>query len=269
MQKDFTGKTVLITGASSGIGRGMALAFGRAGAQVVVNFHTGEDEARQVAEEISKGGGQAIAVQANVSQEAEVEHLFNQAIAQFHKLDVVICNAGIQKDDPLLQMSLSEWQKVIDVNLTGYFLCARQAAKHFLQQQPEEQAAGRQCAGNIILVSSVHDIIPWAGHVNYAASKGGVLMLLKSLALELAPKKIRVNGISPGAIQTEINQDVWQNEEKAQALLKLIPYGRIGLPEDIAQAALWLASPQSDYVTGTTLYVDGGMTLYPGFVDNG
>jgi glucose 1-dehydrogenase len=163
-------------------------------------------------------------------------------------------------------MSLKEWQRVIDVNLTGYFLCSRQAIKEFLKREAE--MAGK-AIGKIICISSVHDIIPWAGHVNYAASKGGVLMFMKSLALEVATKKIRVNAISPGAIKTDINEEVWSDKEKAQELLKLIPYKRIGDPEDVAKAASWLASDDSDYVTGTTIYVDGGMTLYPGFVDNG
>jgi len=259
-------KTVVVTGASSGIGKAIALAFGKQGANVVVNYRNSEKEAFEVAELINENGGNAIAIKADVSKEDEVLHLFNQAIKKYNSIDVLVCNAGIQKDNSFSEMSLEEWQKVFDVNLTGYFLCARQAIKEFSRNQT---TGNKKAIGNIIFVSSVHDIIPWAGHVNYAASKGGVLMLMKSLALEVAPQKIRVNAISPGAIKTNINKEVWQDEEQAKKLLKLIPYQRIGEPEDVSEVALWLASDASDYVTGTTIYVDGGMTLYPGFVDNG
>jgi glucose 1-dehydrogenase len=210
--------------------------------------------------------GSAIAVGADVSKEEDVLRLFKETYDHYNSIDILVCNAGIQKDSKLTDMSLEDWQKVIDVNLTGYFLCARQATKEFLRNKNE---TNKKAVGNIIFVSSVHDIIPWAGHVNYAASKGGVLMLMKSLALEVAPQKIRVNAISPGAIKTDINKEVWQDEEKAKELLKLIPYQRIGEPEDVAEVATWLATESSDYVTGTTIYVDGGMTLYPGFMNNG
>jgi glucose 1-dehydrogenase len=266
MSNQLTGKTALVTGGSSGIGKAIAIAYGLQGANVVINYRSGEAGANEAVHVIQQQGGQAIAVQADVSKEEEVLRLFKQTIEHFKTLDLLVCNAGIQKDNQLSEMSLEEWQKVIDVNLTGYFLCAREAIKHFVQNK---HGAGKTAIGNIIFVSSVHDIIPWAGHVNYAASKGGVLMLMKSLALEVAPKKIRVNGISPGAIKTDINKDVWQDEEKAKKLLELIPYQRIGDPEDVAEVATWLATDASDYITGTTIYVDGGMTLYPGFVDNG
>jgi glucose 1-dehydrogenase len=260
-------QTILVTGASSGIGQGIAIAFGQRGANVVVNYNSDEEGASHTLKMIREGGGTGYIHKADVSIEEEVNGMFTKAIAEFSTIDVLVNNAGIQKDSPFADMSLSEWNKVISTNMTGHFLCAREAIRHFQNKStvgPEEKAIG-----NIIFISSVHDIIPWAGHVNYASSKGGILMLLKSLALEVAPKKIRVNGISPGAIATDINEDVWKDEEKKKELIKLIPYKRIGKPEDIANVAVWLASHESDYITGTTIYVDGGMTLYPGFVDNG
>ncbi len=266
MTKILTGKTAVVTGGSSGIGKGIAIAYGQQGANVVVNYRSGKKEADEIVEGIKKNGGNAIAVGADVSKEDDVLNLFKETYNTYRSIDILICNAGIQKDSKLAEMSLEDWQQVIDVNLTGYFLCARQATKAFLRNPSNDN---KRAVGNIIFVSSVHDIIPWAGHVNYAASKGGVAMLMKSLALEVAPQKIRVNAISPGAIKTEINKDVWQDEEKAKELLRLIPYQRIGEPEDVAEVAVWLASDSSDYVTGTTIYVDGGMTLYPGFVNNG
>ena len=266
MSKILEGKTAIVTGASSGIGKAIAIAYGKEGARVVVNYHSDEEGAKEAQQQIEKEGGKAITVGADVSKEDEVLHLFQQAYNQFRSIDLLVCNAGIQKDNNLSDMTLEEWQRVLDVNLTGYFLCARQALKEFSLNQKEN---AQKASGNIIFISSVHDIIPWAGHVNYATSKGGVLMLMKSLALEVAPQKIRVNAISPGAIKTDINKEVWQDEEKAKQLLKLIPYQRIGEPEDVAHVAVWLAGDESDYVTGTAIYVDGGMTLYPGFVNNG
>jgi glucose 1-dehydrogenase len=260
-------RTILVTGASSGIGQGIAKAFGRAGANVIINYRSDEAGANDTLRAIAEGGGNGIVIKADVSKEDEVLSLFARGIETFGPIDVVINNAGIQQDSSFIDMTIEQWNKVISTNLTGYFLCAREAIRHFEDRPdggPESKAKG-----NIIFMSSVHDIIPWSGHVNYASSKGGVLMLMKSLALEVAPKKIRVNAISPGAIATDINQEVWSDETKKKALMKLIPYKRIGLPEDVANAALWLASPESDYVTGTTIYVDGGMTLYPGFENNG
>jgi glucose 1-dehydrogenase len=267
MSIEKTNQTVLVTGASSGIGQGIAIAFGQQGANVVLNYYSDEEGAQYTLEQIEKGGGKGFIHKADVGREAEVIALFERTAKEYGTLDVLINNAGIQKDSEFSSMTLDQWNKVINTNLTGQFLCARQAIRVFEskpQAGPENKAIG-----NIIFISSVHDIIPWAGHVNYASSKGGILMLMKSLALEVAPKKIRVNGISPGAIATDINDDVWKDEEKKKELMKLIPYKRIGLPEDIAKVAVWLASNESDYITGTTIYVDGGMTLYPGFVDNG
>ena len=261
------GQAALVTGASSGIGKAVALALAEAGADVAVNYNGNAESAEAVAAQIRSAGRQAIAVKANVSREADVEAMFDQALAQFGRIDIVVSNAGIQKDNPLIDMTLEEWEQVIGINLTGAFLCARRAAREFRRQGVD--ASRSPAAGKIIFVSSVHEVIPWAGHCNYAASKGGMMLLMKSIAQELAPLKIRVNSIGPGAIRTPINREVWSNPDSNRELLELIPYGRIGTPEDIGQVAVWLASDASDYVHGTTLFVDGGMTLYPEFADNG
>jgi glucose 1-dehydrogenase len=220
-----------------------------------------------VVREITEQGGQAIAIQADVSKEDEVQAMYRQILKEFGTLHILVNNARIQQDAAFVDMTLAQWQKVLDVNLTGQFLCAREAAREFIRRgvQPEISKA----AGKIICMSSVHEIIPWAGHVNYATSKGGIMLLMKSMAQELAPYKIRINSIGPGAIKTRINTEAWETEEAAQKLLTLIPYNRIGEPKDIGEAAAWLASDESDYVHGITLFVDGGMTLFPGFAANG
>ncbi len=257
----------LVTGASSGIGEACALALAAAGAGVIVNYHSHPQEADGVVQQIRSAGGEAMAIQADVSQEERVEAMFSQAIRQLGTIDILINNSGLQRDAPFHEMTLEQWNSVIGVNLTGQFLCARAAAREFLRRgvRPEISRA----AGKIICMSSVHEVIPWAGHVNYAASKGGIMQLMKSMAQELAPKKIRVNSIAPGAIKTHINRAAWDTPQAQASLLKLIPDGRVGEPEDIGRAAVWLASDASDYVTGTTLFVDGGMTLYPGFATGG
>lgn len=257
----------LVTGASSGIGEACARALAASGAAVAVNYNSSRAEAERVVQTIREAGGEAIAVQANVSREAEVQAMFSTVLEEFGTIDILINNAGLQKDAAFHEMTLPEWEGVMAVNLTGQFLCARAAVTEFLRRGvvPEISAA----AGKIICMSSVHEVIPWAGHVNYAASKGGIMQLMKSMAQELAPQKIRVNSIAPGAIKTAINRAAWSTPEAEAKLLKLIPYGRVGEGEDIARAAVWLASDASDYVTGTTLFVDGGMTLYPGFASGG
>jgi glucose 1-dehydrogenase len=261
------GQRAIVTGANSGIGEGVAKALAEAGARVVVNYVAGPDQAERVVAEIRATGNEAIAVRADVSQESQVEAMFAQAIDAWDSVDIVVNNAGLQRDARLHEMTLQQWQFVLDVNLTGQFLCARAAVREFLRRgvQPELSAA----AGKIICMSSVHDVIPWAGHANYAASKGGVSMLMKTMAQELAQHRIRVNAISPGAIKTPINREAWSTPEAEAMLLRLIPHGRLGETHDIAQAAVWLASDLSDYVNGATLYVDGGMTLYPEFRGNG
>jgi glucose 1-dehydrogenase len=273
LDQQFKDKVVIVTGSSSGIGKACAVYFGQLGAKVVVNYSSNADAAGEVLDEITKSGGEGIIVKADVSREEEVKALFNETISKYGRLDVLVSNAGLQQDSSFLEMTLQQWQKVIDVNLTGQFLCCREAARQFVAQ---EKAASKDqvdhselSIGKIILMSSVHDIIPWAGHVNYAASKGGIMMLMKSISQELAPHKIRVNSVSPGAIKTTINKEVWSDPEKYKSLLQLIPYKRIGTPLDVAKAVAWLASDESDYVNGETMYIDGGMTLYPEFADNG
>lgn len=261
------GQVALVTGGSSGIGKGIVYALAEAGAKVAVNYRSGAEEAEEIVANIKEKGGEAIALQANVAKEDDVQKMFSTLIETYGTIDILVNNAGIQKDAKFTEMSLQDWQLVIDVNLTGQFICAKEAAKEFLRRGVVKE---RSCAaGKIICISSVHDIIPWAGHANYAASKGGVKLLMQTLAQELAPQKIRVNSISPGAIKTPINRQAWETESAREDLLTLIPYKRIGTTEDVAKAAVWLASDDSDYVVGETLYIDGGMTLYPGFTEGG
>jgi glucose 1-dehydrogenase len=261
------GQSALVTGANSGIGEGIARGLAEAGARVIVNYVANEGSAQRIVDDICASGGTAVAVQADVGSEADVQAMFRQAIDALGTVDILVNNAGLQADAPLHEMTLAQWRKVIDVNLTGQFLCARAAIREFLRRGVNPSLSSS--AGKIICISSVHDVIPWAGHANYAASKGGVSMLMKTLAQEYADRKIRVNAISPGAIRTPINTSAWNTTAAEAALLRLIPYQRVGDTHDIARAAAWLASDHSDYVTGTTLYVDGGMTLYPGFQDGG
>ena len=261
------GQTAIVTGASSGIGEGVALALAAAGAKVAVNYRSGREAAERVVEGIRSAGGEAVPLGADVGDEAQVQDLFAQAAQAFGRLDILVANAGLQRDAAFRDMTLDQWRGVIETNLTGQFLCCREAVRRFLDQ--EERPELSRARGKIVCVSSVHEVIPWAGHVNYAASKGGVMLMMKSLAQEVAPHRIRVNSIAPGAIRTPINREAWETPEALGRLLKLIPYGRIGEPEDVAKATVWLTSDEADYVTGTTLFVDGGMTLYPGFEDNG
>jgi glucose 1-dehydrogenase len=265
--KPLQNQKALVTGANSGIGEACALALGSAGADVVINYVSLPEEAERVASVIRQGGSRAIAFQADVSQENQVQAMFAEMLKGFGTIDILVNNAGLQRDSRFQDMTLEQWNAVIAINLTGQFLCAREAVREFLRRGvvPEVSTA----AGKIICMSSVHEVIPWGGHVNYAASKGGVMQLMKSMAQELGPKKIRVNSIAPGAVKTPINRAAWETPAAEAELLKLIPEGRVGLPEDIARAAVWLASDASDYVTGTTLFVDGGMTLYPGFATGG
>lgn len=267
VRRILAGQKALVTGAGSGIGKAIAIALGRAGADVAVNDVGGPDRAELVVAEIRQHGVRAITCPADVGVEEQVQAMFAEAIAGLGTIDILVANAGLQRDAPLEQMSLADWNRVIGVNLTGQFLCAREAVREFRRRgvRPEVSCA----AGKIVCMSSVHDTIPWAGHVNYAASKGGVMLMMKSIAQEVAAHRIRVNAISPGAIRTPINTAAWDTPEAYEALMRLIPYKRIGEPEDIARAAVWLASDESDYLTGTTLYVDGGMTLYPGFETGG
>ncbi len=261
------GQKALVTGANSGIGRATAIALGQAGADVVVNYVTGEDSAEAVVEEIRRSGVRAYAHRADVSDEEQVTEMFGKMVAELGTVDILVNNAGRQKDAKFVDMTLADWNAVISVNLTGQFLCAREAVREFLRRGV---VASVSCAaGKIICMSSVHERIPWGGHANYAASKGGIMMMMKSIAQEFAPHRIRINSIAPGAIRTPINTAAWSTPEAYKSLMTLVPYGRIGEPEDIARAAVWLACDESDYLVGATLFVDGGMTLYPGFTENG
>lgn len=261
------GQTALVTGANSGIGRATAIGLGRAGADVVANYVSGREAAEEVVREITSFGVRAVAHEADVSQEAQVTAMVDRTVQDFGTLDILVANAGMQRDATFTEMTLAQWQKVLDVNLTGQFLCAREATKEFRRRGVVPEVS--RAAGKIICMSSVHQVIPWAGHVNYASSKGGVQMMMQTLAQELAPEKIRVNAVAPGAIRTPINRSAWETPEAREDLLRLIPYDRIGDPEDIAHAVVLLASDLMDYVVGTTLYVDGGMTLFPGFATGG
>jgi len=260
-------QAALVTGASSGIGASVARALGGAGAMVGVNYRSDPEGAEQVVAAIRDAGGRAIALKADVSSEADVQAMFTKFCDAAGRIDILVANAGIQQDAPFAEMTLDQWRRVLDVNLTGQFLCARESVRRFLAQEVDPSLS--RARGKIICMSSVHEVIPWAGHVNYAASKGGIMLMMKSLAQEVAEHGIRVNGIAPGAIKTDINQEAWQTPEAERELLTLIPYGRVGEPDDVARAAVWLASDLSDYVVGTTLFVDGGMLLYPGFRENG
>jgi glucose 1-dehydrogenase len=261
------GQTALVTGANSGIGEGVARALGAAGAAVVVNYVANPPAAEKIVAEIQAAGGKAMALAADVSKEDQVQAMFRRMLEAWGTIDILVNNAGLQRDAAFTEMTLEQWNFVLGVNLTGMFLCAREAAREMIRRGVRKEVS--RAAGKIICMSSVHEVIPWAGHVNYAASKGGVRLLMQSLAQELAPHRIRVNSIGPGAIATPINRPAWETPEALASLLKLIPYGRVGLPEDIGKAAVWLASDDSDYVHGQTLFVDGGMTLYPEFAHGG
>ncbi len=262
-----SGQTAIITGSSSGIGAGIARAMAGAGANVIINYASSKDGAEKVLSTIKEAGGTGIVVQADVSRRDQVETLFRRAVDTFGTVDILVNNAGIQKDSSFETMSLDDWNRVLAINLTGGFLCAQAAVREFLRRGVVADRS--RSAGKIIFISSVHEDIPWAGHVNYSASKGGIRMLMKSMALELASRNIRVNSIGPGAIKTPINRDAWETPEARQNLLKLIPCDRIGKTEDIGRAAVWLASDESAYIQGTTMFIDGGMMLYPGFAHGG
>ncbi len=263
------GQTAIITGANSGIGAATAKAIARDGANVVINYVSKAEVAEEMAHAINNDGscGDAIAIKADVSKEDQVVNMFKQTVDKFGTVDICVANAGLQRDYPMHEMPLKEWQLVIDVNLTGQFLCAREAIREFLRRgrRPEVSKA----LGKIIHMSSVHEIIPWAGHANYAASKGAIVMLMQTIAQEYGPQGVRTNSIAPGAIKTPINTEAWETPAALNELNKLIPYKRIGEPSDIGAAAVWLCSDESDYVNGTTLFVDGAMTCYPGFTTNG
>jgi glucose 1-dehydrogenase len=267
IHKVLEGQKALVTGASKGLGEGVAVALAKAGADVLVNYHGDREGAERVVKEIEKTGRRALPFKADVSQEPEVLAMFAFMKEKLGRIDILVNNSGIQMNAAFDQMTIEQWNRVIGINLTGQFLCAREAVRAFKRQGIDRRIS---CAmGKIIFMSSVHDIIPWAGHVNYAAAKGGIMMLMKSAGQELAPLKIRMNSLSPGAMRTPMNAEKLTTPEEYASLLTLIPYGRIGEMEDAGRAAVWLASDDSDYVHGATLYLDGGMTLYPEFARGG
>lgn len=261
------GQVAVVTGAGSGIGAAVAVALAEAGATVVVNHPNVPAPAEAIVAQVKSSGGAAVAAAADVSKEDEVIAMFRDIVSRFGTVDILVANAGLQRDAAFTKMTLADWQFVLSVNLTGQFLCAREAAREFLRRGPDPSRS--VATGKIICMSSVHQVIPWGGHCNYATSKGGIKLFMESIAQELAPHKIRVNAIGPGAIKTAINRAAWETPAAEASLRTLIPYDRVGVPEDIAKAAVWLASDESDYVTGATLFVDGGMTLYPGFSTGG
>jgi glucose 1-dehydrogenase len=265
--KPLSGQKALVTGGSSGIGQGIAVALGMAGADVVVNYRARREGALETVAKIERQGAKAFAHQCDVAKEDEVQAMFRRMFDQFGTIDILVNNSGHQLDARFEEMTLEQWNGVIATNLTGQFLCAREAVREFKRRGVREEVS--RAAGKIICISSVHEIIPWAGHVNYAASKGGVMLFMKSLAQEVAHLKIRVNSITPGAIRTPINTAAWETPEAYNDLLRLIPVKRIGEVEDVAHAAVWLASDESDYIHGVSLVIDGGMTLYPGFESGG
>lgn len=269
MRQILKGQKALVTGANSGIGRGIALALAEAGADVVVNYVIGDDTAQQVVDEIKKfnNGVKAYIHKADVSKEDQVQSMFKKMYKEFGTIDILLNNAGLQRDAKLVDMTLDQWNTVIGVNLTGQFLCAREAVREFMRRGVKKEVSCS--AGKIICISSVHEIIPWAGHVNYAASKGGIMLMMKSIAQEVAPYRIRVNSICPGAIRTPINKQAWDTPEAYHDLMALIPYNRIGEVTDIGRATAWLASDEADYIVGASILIDGGMTLYPGFTEKG
>ncbi len=268
IHKVLVGQKALVTGASKGLGQAMAIGFARAGADVLLNYFSDEEGALSTQRTIREMGGTAEVFKADVAKENEVEAMFAFVAKRFGRIDICVPNSALQLNANVETMTLAQSQRVIDVNLTGVFLCCRSAIQAF-KKQGINRSISYSC-GKLILISSVHDIIPWAGHANYAAAKGGLILFMKSLAQEVAHLRIRVNALSPGAIRTPMNVEKLTSPELFESiLLKLIPSKRIGEPEDVARAAVWLASDESDYVHGTTLYIDGGMTLYPEFIGAG
>jgi len=261
------GQKALVTGSSSGIGKGVAIALAKAGADIVINYAGSKERAEEAAQEVTALGRQALVQKADVSDEGQVQAMFKTAIETFGTLDIVVCNAGLQRDACFADMTLDQWNKVIGTNLTGQFLCSREAIREFLRRGVRKEVSC--AAGKIICMSSVHEMIPWSGHANYAASKGGVMLMMKSIAQEYAAQRVRINSICPGAIRTPINKEAWETPEAYEKLMDVVPYKRIGEPQDIGHTAVWLASDLADYVNGTSIFVDGGMTLFPGFTTNG
>ncbi|MGY0401899.1 glucose-1-dehydrogenase [Carnobacterium jeotgali] len=256
MYNDLKGKVAVVTGGSKGIGNAIARRLSEEKMKVVINYHSDKKGAEETVADLKKIGGEAVAVQADVSSEEGIQALLDAAVSNFGELDLWINNAGMENQVPTHELTLDDWNKVIDVNLTGVFLGSKAALNHFLEHDKK---------GNIINLSSVHERIPWPTFAHYSASKAGVKGFNETIALEYAHKGIRVNSIAPGAINTPINAEKFEDEKQKAATLKMIPLDYIGKPEEVAAAATWLASDESSYVTGITLFVDGGMSLYPSF----
>jgi len=253
-----TGRRALVTGSATGIGRSTITRLAADGAAAVVNYVGSRAPADEVVAEIVSGGGHAVAIEADVSAEDQVQAMFAQAASELGgPIDVLVNNAGVEAPYLLVDMPLEEWNRVLAVNLTGTFLCAREAARGLV---------GADAPGVIVNISSVHEQIPWERFGHYCASKGGMKLWAQTIAKELAPHRIRVVNVAPGAIATPINKDVLEDDVKRRAVEAEIPWGRFGKPEEVAAAVAWLASGEAEYVTGTTLFVDGAMTAYPGFI---
>ncbi|MEG0288933.1 MAG: glucose-1-dehydrogenase [Carnobacterium sp.] len=256
MYKDLEGKVAVVTGGSKGIGNAIARRLSEEKMSVVINYHSDKEGAEETVADLKKLGGEAVAVQADVGTEEGVDSLLKAALENFGGLDLWVNNAGMENQSPTHELKLEDWNKVLNVNLTGVFLGSKAALNHYLEKNKK---------GNIINLSSVHERIPWPTFAHYSASKGGVKLFNETIALEYAHKGIRVNSIAPGAINTPINAEKFEDPEKKESTLEMIPMNTIGKPEEVAAAAAWLASTESSYVTGTTLFVDGGMSLYPSF----
>ncbi len=245
-------KVALVTGAGSGIGKAIAVRFASEGAKVVVNYHAGgKHNGAEVADEIVRNGGKAIAIAAEVNERVEVERMVRETVEKLGRLNIVVNNAGIEINRPFLEVPDDEWNKVISVNLYGAFLTAQIGARQMVKQGQ---------GGKLIFISSVHEDIPFPRYTAYCASKGAIRMMMRNLAIELAHHKINANNIAPGAIATPINQKVLDDPEAMKNALGEIPWGRFGKPEEVAAVALFLASDEADYVTGSTYYIDGGLT---------
>ncbi len=244
------GIVALVTGAGSGIGRAIALELGAQGASVAVNYHSEHAPGEPVAAQIREAGGQAVALRADVANVASVDAMLSEVVAQFGKIDVLVNNAGIEQQKPFLQITEADWDLVFAVDLKGPFLCTQAAVRDMVR---------RKARGTIINISSVHEDLPFPGYASYCAAKGGLRMLCRNLALELAPFGINVVNVGPGAIATPINTATLLDPEKVAALNREIPLGRIGTPEEVAKLVAYLASPHASYITGTTIFIDGGL----------
>ncbi len=261
MERRLEGKVALVTGASSGIGQSIAVRLGREGAAVGMNHLADTDEggAEKAVREVTDSGGRGVAVRGDVSKEDDAKRMVREVVEEFGRIDVLVNNAGIENERPFLEMGLADWEKVVSVNLTGAFLMSREALKVMTGNG----------GGTVINVSSVHERIPWPNFAHYAATKGGLKMLTETLALEFAKRGVRVNAVAPGAIATPINKEKLDDPAKRAEVEKLVPWGRWGEPEEVAACVAFLASDEASYVTGATLFVDGGMALYPGFEAGG